>query len=380
MKSLAQVRCLNLKRCFRALLRPIHLIYLVLFFSNHAVACNKLDLRKLTFSLMQKDDYEVIVAKLKAGDFLDTEDREIYQDYYKRALRKVLEPIEDRFENLRPFGRGEVESMDMINGLDDPATPPIPISQNEGHPYPSYRQAVDTVRLNKYNTIRINGVELSEHAKQVITDIPDEIYLKNNRDFVFDYYQKNGIEPDELNRLMRTVTLTGEGDALPIIDVKALHQECITMEEGQNALIQIHREIDGDLSDIVQRTVSEPIIIHYHDGDYYLISVNRYEMDLGEIRVLSKDSIAYPNSSPDTPLDVVHERVFRDAITKEYFEFIEHYKKKIDQITSPANQPLNAQNLNRLSHCTVILKQAGHFLHESAIKPESLFYSIFTRM
>ena len=269
--------------------------------------------------------------------------------------------------------------MDMINGLDDPATPPIPISQNEGHPYPSYRQAVDTIRLDKYNTIRINGVELSEHAKQVIADIPDEIYLKNNRDFVFDYYQKNGIEPDELNRLMRTVTLTGEGDALPIIDVKALHQECITMEEGQNALIQIHRELDDDLSDIVQRTVSEPIIIHYHDGDYYLISVNRYEMDLGEIRVLSKDAITYPNSSPDTPLDVVHERVFRDAITKEYVEFVEHYQKEIDRITAPANQPLNAQNLNRLSHVTVILKQAGHFLHESAIQPESLFYSIFTR-
>ena len=379
MKYLAQVRCLNFKRYFRYLLRPIHVLYLVLFLSNHVLACNESELRKLTFSLMQKDDYEVIVAKLKAGDLLDTEDREIYQDYYKRALRKVLEPIEDRFENLRPFGRGEVESMDMINGLDDPATPPIPISQNEGHPYPSYRQAVDTVRLDKYNTIRINGVELSEHAKQVITDIPDEIYLKNNRDFVFDYYQKNGIEPDEINRLMRTVTLTGEGDALPIIDVKALHHECITMEEGQNALIQIHRKFDEDLSDIVQRTVSEPIIIHYHDGDYYLISVNRYEMDVGEIRVFSKDSITYPNSSPDTPLDVVHERVFRDAITKEYVEFIEHYQKEIELITSPANQPLNAQNLNRLSHCTAILNQAGHFLHESAIIPESLFYSIFKR-
>ena len=79
MKSLAQVRCLNLKRCFRALLRPIPLIYLVLFLSNHAVACNESELRKLTFSLMQKDDYEVIVAKLKAGDLLDAEVRAIYQ-------------------------------------------------------------------------------------------------------------------------------------------------------------------------------------------------------------------------------------------------------------------------------------------------------------
>ena len=143
---------------------------------------------------------------------------------------------------------------------------------------------MDTVRLHKYNTIKINGVELSEYAKQVITDIPDEIYLKNNRDFIRDYYEKSGMDTDEINRLMRSISIEGDGLDLPLIDAQTLYHECLSMEDGQNA----HRLDDNERSDIVQRTVSEPTVMHYHDGDYYLIDLNRYKVEVGEVRFFQK--------------------------------------------------------------------------------------------
>ena len=379
MKTSTQPICFSLTRSSHLLIRPLHLLYLVLLVSYNAAACNVSEMRKYAFQLMEKDDYEVIVAKLKAGDPLDPEDRAIYQSYYKRALRKALQPVEDRFEDLMDFGTGEVEAMDIINRLDDPASAPIPIVQNKGHPYPSYRQAVDTVRLHKYNTIKINGVELSEYAKQVITDIPDEIYLKNNRDFIRDYYEKSGMDTDEINRLMRSISIEGDGLDLPLIDAQTLYHECLSMEDGQNALIQLHRLDDNERSDIVQRTVSEPTVMHYHDGDYYLIDLNRYKVEVGEVRVFSKDTFLTPETSPHYPLDAAHKKIFKEAITEDYIALITYYKMEIDRINNTGLIPFNPQIMNRLEVINEILKRAGLSAPEYDIQLEGLFYTIFTR-
>jgi hypothetical protein len=237
-------------------------VYVCAFIAQWVFACNPIDQQAIF--LMKNDQQEAVALKVQNGEALSGDEEILYKGYYRRALQNLWDKLPDRYWYKIRASYGGVKSLAYANELDGVSAY---VSENFIAEYLVPRRIDDVIYSifsTRFSSIKINGTELSEGAKNAIAEIDEDVYEHLGTKGLFKILEKD-VDINELELISRSCP---NGECL--IQTEDIYNIIHGMEENDTAIIHFHRLFSNVREN--SSFVAEPAVIHYNRGVYYLKS------------------------------------------------------------------------------------------------------------
>ena len=356
------------------------LICFALGLSSDLFACNPVEGMALHY--LEEDEKLALIEKIRSGDDLEIEERIEYETYYKRALRKMIEPVSEKYPNMGQSGLGEMRSAELLNRLEGNNTRKLRLPSARAE-YGVYRQTTDAYFLEKKYNVSINGVPITDTAKKAIRRAGKHFFIERDSVDIAFYFNKK-LEPVETARIMRDKKLSfGNPVDPPVINLEQLHSLVTDMEENQTALVHLHRFYGEPGQPLNQRVIFDPILVHLHRERFYIISLSPLSEDLSPVVTAYAKNYFFDLDMVQGGLSVDLTRRFRAAIIDDYIQTIDSYRKELDYINNRLTVVVDLDEIARLNTRLKMVKDTLRKLGERILaenKPiEDIYYSFSKR-
>ena len=349
--------------------------------SSDLFACNP---EGMALHYLEEDEKLALVEKIRSGEDLEIEERIEYETYYKRALREMIEPVSEKYPNMGQSGLGEMRSAELLNLLEGNNTRELSLPSARAE-YGVYRQTTDAYFLEKKYNVSINGVPITDTAKNTIRRAGKHFFIERDPVDIAFYFNKK-LEPVGTARIMRDKNLSFENPVdPPVINLEQLHSLVTDMEENQTALIHLHRFYGEPGQPLNQRMIFDPILVHLHRERFYIISLSPLSEDLSPVVTAYAKNYFFDLDMVQGGLSVDLIRRFRAAIIDDYIQTIDSYRKELDYINNRLTMVvgLDEDEITRLNSRLKIVKDTLRKLGERILaenKPiEDIYYSFSKR-
>jgi hypothetical protein len=289
----------------------------VLFFAvPFTMACNNF-IESNKSAKLRKMGHNEIVRKVSHNETLLPEEQVIYQAVYKEELFDWFNSRATFYEDHQHVVNNRFLMMSHMSDLEGSQ---LSLSVNEltrTEPY-LFKYIVQSA-VAGFDKIYINGIELSENTRLLLSLRKGKLLSRSFLDVKT--YLKSYLPKSEVGLILRENigTLLEE----QTVEASALLGVANEMKDGENIMVYFHR-LNKGAAKYPQTPVKYPVILHYNQGSFYVISSVGY----GDVNLSSFTRTALEPLNP-----IMGKEFLVKKLTNTYVDLVESYQGKLKKYT-----------------------------------------------